>query len=394
MLAYTFYEGDNRVRRYAETFTARGDTVTAIVLRQNGAEKECVLNGVKIKKIQKRTANEKGKLTYLIKLMTFFLRSMLILTLSNLKKKYDVVHVHSVPDFEVFATVFVKMIGSKIILDIHDIVPELFASKFRVDQKSLQFRMLLKIEKASAQFADHIIVANHIWHKRLVQRAVRPDKCSVVLNYPDIKIFDKNNYEKKKNKVTTIVYPGTLSKHQGLETAIRAIDILKKRSVNVVFQIYGKGTDEIYLKNLTEELKLTDRIFFNDIIPLHILPEILSGADIGVEPKSSKTFANEALSTKIFEFMVMEIPVIAADTLAHTFYFNDKQIMFFESDNYYKLADCIEVLSKNTNLRMELVKNANEYIKENNWQKKQNIYLDMIDQLDNHINKSLCKIQM
>lgn len=383
MVAYTFYEGDNRVRRYAETFSARGDTVDAIVLRQKGSEKMSELNGVKIFKIQSRISNEKGKLTYLFRLMKFLLHSMYLLTINNIKKKYDIIHVHSVPDFEVFATIFAKLMGSKIILDIHDIVPELFASKFRVGQNAFLFKMLIIIEKISAQFVDHVIVANHIWYKKLIKRAVDQKKCTVVLNYPDVKIFNKSLYKKKQNTTTTIVYPGTLSRHQGLETAIRAVDILKRRSVNIDLKIYGKGTDEGYLKGLTVDLNLGERIFFNDIVPIHQLPELLREADIGVEPKSSRTFANEALSTKIFEYMIMDIPVIAADTLAHKFYFTDKEIMFFESDNYYKLADCIEILCKNSNIGLQMVKNSRKYIQENNWQNKQYIYLDIIDSLHN-----------
>jgi glycosyltransferase involved in cell wall biosynthesis len=383
MLAYTFYEGDNRVRRYAETFSSRGDTVDAIVLRQHGAEKKSQLNGVKIRKIQKRNANEKGKIEYLIKLLTFFINSFFLLTLNNLKKKYDIIHVHSVPDFLVFATLFAKINGSKIILDIHDIVPELFASKFKVNQDSIQFKILLLVEKLSTNFADHVIVANHLWHNRLIDRAVSAKKCTVVLNYPDPKIFNINNdsHKIKRNDFLTIVYPGTLSRHQGLETALRALEILKKKNFKIKFKIYGKGTDERYLCNLTKDLDLLDVVTFNEIVPIHKLPEILMEADLGIEPKSSKTFANEALSTKIFEFMIMGIPVIAADTLAHKHYFNESIIMFFESDNYYKLADCIEQLWKSNHLREELIINSKKFISDNNWQIKQKIYLDIIDDL-------------
>jgi glycosyltransferase involved in cell wall biosynthesis len=382
MLAYTFYEGDNRVRRYAETFSSRGDTVDAIVLRQKGSPKETILNGVKIKKIQERNANERWKVEYIIKLFLFLIRSSITLTFSHLKKKYDLIHVHSVPDFEVFATLVAKITGSKIILDIHDIVPELFASKFKVDQKSLQFKLLLLIERYSTKFADHIIVANHIWHKRLIERSVPEKKCTAVLNYPDLKIFNLKNYKKKTNEIPAIIYPGTLSKHQGLETAIRAIAILKNRDIKVIFKIYGKGTDETYLYNLVCGLDLTDCVTFNDIVPIHQLPDILKDADLGIEPKSKNTFANEALSTKILEFMIMNIPVIASDTTAHKYYFTDKQIMFFESDNYYKLADCIEVVLKNKTFREELIKNSSEFINENNWQKKQDQYLDIVHSLN------------
>src|SRR5579862_3582839 len=167
MVAYTFYEEDNRVRRYAETLAQRGDRVDVIALRRQGRLQRDVMNGVNVYRLQRRTVNEKGKFTYLVKLFLFFVRSMFFLTRRHLKNRYDVIHVHSVPDFEVFAAILPKMMGAKLILDIHDIVPEFYTSKFNSSQDSLMFKLLVGIERLSSSFSDHVIVANHIWQERL-----------------------------------------------------------------------------------------------------------------------------------------------------------------------------------------------------------------------------------
>src|SRR5262249_16607474 len=134
MIAYTFYEGDNRARRYAEALAKRGDRVDVFALRSEGKPKVEVINGVNLRRIQRRNVTERHKLAYLGKLLLFFFRSMLILTREQLREPYGLVHVHSVPDFEVFAAAYAKMTGSKIILDIHDIVPEFYTSKFNTTQ--------------------------------------------------------------------------------------------------------------------------------------------------------------------------------------------------------------------------------------------------------------------
>src|SRR5664279_5306948 len=105
MVAYTFYESDNRVRRYAETLAQRGDDVDAIVLRRETKAAVEIMNGVRVYGIQKRQRNERGPLSYLLKLLLFFFRSAWVLTLRHLKNPYDVIHVHSVPDFQVFAAI-------------------------------------------------------------------------------------------------------------------------------------------------------------------------------------------------------------------------------------------------------------------------------------------------
>src|ERR1700720_1544176 len=76
MVAYSFYEGDNRVRRYAETLARRGDRVDVVSLRQKGQPPRGIINGVHVFRIQRRVVNEKSKFSYLGRLLLFFMRSM------------------------------------------------------------------------------------------------------------------------------------------------------------------------------------------------------------------------------------------------------------------------------------------------------------------------------
>ena len=126
IIAYTFYEIDYRVRRYAESLVERGDHIDVISLRREDQESEGILNGVNIHRIQKRSYNEKSILDYVLRIMTFFTKSSIILLLRHLKRDYKLIHIHNVPDFLVFTGLIPKLLGAKIILDIHDILPEDF----------------------------------------------------------------------------------------------------------------------------------------------------------------------------------------------------------------------------------------------------------------------------
>jgi glycosyltransferase involved in cell wall biosynthesis len=380
MVAYTYYEGDNRVRRYAETLVKRGDTVDAIVLRQDGAASFTNVSGVNVYKVQRRTINERFKIEYLLKLVTFLIRSFFRLTYLHIRHRYDLIHVHSIPDFEVFAALGAKLLGAKVVLDIHDIVPELFISKFNSSTASPLFKMLLLVERLSMAFADHVIVANHIWHQRLIARSVSARKCTVVMNYPDPSIFRVRKQGGRGEKFI-MIYPGTLSIHQGLETAIRAVDLIRERVADLEFHIYGKGTDQQYFEDLVKTLGLQDRIFFRNIVPIEKLPQIIAGADLGVEPKLKRSFGNEAFSTKILEFMYVGIPVIASDTLVHTHYFDESLVKFFRSEDEEDLAECIVQLRKDKRLRDTLVANSFRYMEQNNWEVRKYTYLNIVDSL-------------
>ncbi len=386
MVAYTFYEVDNRVRRYAEALARRGDHVDVIALLDptaadsNSLLKFETLCGVNVYRIQKRKINEKGKLSYLYRVLSFLFKSSLFLIAKHIKQKYDLIHIHSIPDFEVFAAIIPKIMGAKVILDIHDIVPEFYTSKFDVKENSFIFKSLLFMEKMSIAFSDHLIIANHIWQEKLLSRSVSANKCSVYLNYPDQNIFYTRKRTRDNNKFI-IIYPGTLNWHQGIDIAVKALAPVVKQNPNVEFHIYGHGPEKHKILRLAEELGILNHIHMMPIIPLERIADAISNADLGLVPKRKDSFGNEAFSTKIFEFMSLGIPVIAADTKIDKYYFNDSMIMFFESGNFKDLTEKLIAVIKSSKIRKNLIKNGFECIEENSWEVHKIRYYNLVDSL-------------
>jgi glycosyltransferase involved in cell wall biosynthesis len=380
MVAYTFYETDNRVRRYAETLAKRGDEVDAVALRRDGQPDFEIIRGVRVYRIQERRVNETGPLTYLIKLLLFFIRSMWFLAKHSIPARYDCIHVHSVPDFEVFAAFIPWLLGTRIILDIHDIVPEFYASKFKVSQRSIVFRLLIFAEKLSTAFADHVIISNHLWGKKLIQRSVPARKCSVIINYPDPSIFFPRP-RKAPHDGFLLCYPGTLNSHQGIDVAVLAVEKLRGSQPRVKLLIVGDGPDRDTVKRLVEEHNLNDDVTLQGFVPLEHVSEIIADADLGVVPKRRDSFGDEAFSTKIMEFMMMNVPVVASETTIDRYYFNDELIQFFESGNSEDLAAKVLDLARNKAKRDALSASAKTFVDANTWDVKKHEYLDIVDRL-------------
>ena len=380
MVAYSFYEGDNRVRRYAETLARRGDRVDVVSLRQNGQPPRGIINGVHVFRIQRRVVNEKSKFSYLGRLLLFFMRSMVFLSVQQMKERYDLVHVHSVPDFEVFAAVVPKLTGSKIILDIHDLVPEFYLSKFKGTERSLTFRLLTTVERISARFSDHVIAANHIWEKRLQNRSVKESKCTTILNFPDTEIFQARGRTRTDNRFV-ILYPGTLNYHQGIDIAIRALALIRDQVPRAEFHIYGSGEQLNPLKALVQELGLEKRVFLMGTKPLHEISSVIENADLGVVPKRSNSFGNEAFSTKILEFMSLGVPVVVPDTAIDSYYFNNSVVKFFHANDEKSLADAILLMIKNPELRQKFSRDAAEFVLKYSWDMNKDTYLNLVDSL-------------
>ncbi len=256
------------------------------------------------------------------------------------------IHVHSVPDFEVFAALIPKFLGAKCVLDIHDIVPELYLSKFKLGHDSLAYKMLLLMERLSTRFSDHVIAANDIWGERLQARSVGADKCSVFLNYPDQDIFAPRVRHLSENRFV-FMYPGTLSWHQGLDIAIRALAAIAPNAPMARLEIYGDGTERASLETLAKHLEVSDRVSFRDFLPIREIADRMANANVGIVPKRADTFGNEAFSTKILEFMSLGVPVLAARTAIDTYYFDDNSIYFFDSGDEESLAKAMLDLVNN-----------------------------------------------
>ena len=379
MLAYTFYESDNRVRRYAEALARRGDQVDVVALRTKDSFAYEQISGVNVFKIQKRLIDEKGRLSYLIKLLRFFIKSAIFVTKRHLKNPYDLIHVHSVPDFEIFATLLPKLMGTKIILDIHDLVPEFYVSKFK-EHKNIFYKILIAIEKASIKYSDHVIISNHIWEKKILSRSVNDGKCSVILNYPDQSIFYKRPQNRKDGKFI-MLYPGTMGWHQGLDIAVKALATIKDEVSKVEFHIYGDGPERRSIERLIDDLGLQGIVFLKNSVPIDQIADVMADADLGIVPKRNDPFGGEAFSTKILEFMSLGIPVIVSATKIDKYYFNDAVVKFFKPEDESDLAKCMLEMINDKAIGKKLADNALQFIENFKWENRKIEYLDLVDSL-------------
>ena len=383
MVAYSPYESDNRVRRYAETLAKRGDQVDVIAI--SGADvsrPEKEINGVTVYRVQHREHNERTKWTYAWRLLRFLVKSSRELTRLHKLNRYDVIHIHNMPDFLVFAAWYPKFTGAKLILDIHDVVPELFANKFKTELKATYVGLLKAIERISSRFVDHVIVSNHLWHKTVIARSVPAEKCSVLINHVDPEMFSRRARTRTDDKFI-VLFPGSLQWHQGLDIAIEAFAHFKKKVPNAEFHIYaGAGGDlKGALRELVQRLGLGESVRFCGGVPLHEMAQVIANADLGVVPKRADSFGNEAYSTKIMEFMSQGVPVVVSRTKIDAFYFVEGVVHFFRSGDSQAMAEAMLDVVNNKELRESLVRRGYDYVERNDWGQKKKQYLDLIDSL-------------
>jgi glycosyltransferase involved in cell wall biosynthesis/peptidoglycan/xylan/chitin deacetylase (PgdA/CDA1 family) len=383
MIAYTHYERDNRVRRYAETLARRGDLVDVISLADGvGGGSIAVLNGVTVHRIQRRSFEERNKWSYVFRLLRFLLRSSSAVTRLHARERYDVIHIHNMPDFLVFAAWYPKATGAKLILDVHDVVPELFEAKFRSRFRLAYSWLLRMIEKLSAHFCDYVIVSNHLWYNLLLHRSISFSRSTVLVNHVDPSVFRPRRRTRTDDRYI-VIFPGTFQRHQGLAVAVDAFRLFKEHVRNAAFHLYGGGNRlvETELRAKVLDLGLGDSVKFCGTQSLDEIAQTIANADLGVVPKLANSFGNEAYSTKIMEFMSQGVPVVASRTKIDSFYFNQDTVRFFEPGDSADMCRAMLEVATNDRLRESLVARGYEYVRRHNWDVAKHTYLNLIDSL-------------
>jgi glycosyltransferase involved in cell wall biosynthesis len=391
MVAYAFYDGNARIQQYATALAQRGDVVDLILLSRSGSRQPPfeTINGVNLYRIQSRPLGSESLIAYAWRVFLFLLRCSFLLTKKHLVDRYQVIHVHSVPDFLVFAAIIPRILGAAVILDIHDILPEFYASKCDGGKGSKLFEFLVFVEKVSIRFSDHVIIANHVWYERLLNRSVKADKLTTINNYPNPDIFFPRERERFDRKFV-ITYPGTLSWHQGVDIALRAFARVSSEIPEAEFHIYGNGAERDNLVQLANDLGLRGRVKFQDFLSIEAIAKVMANSDLAVVAKrAGSTFGNEAASTKIMEFMAVGVPVIVSRTKVDTFYHSESTVKFFTSEDVDDLAKSIAMLYRDASLRNKLSSNAIAYTREHSWNQKKNEYFAIVDSLASRRSKNV-----
>lgn len=385
IISYSHYDIDHRVSRYAEALIEKGACVDVIALRRNDQPKKFIHNGVTVYGIQKRIYDETCILDYVMRTGSFFIKGGFLLTLKCFPSKYHIIHIHNVPDFLIFMGAIPKILGSKLILDIHDILPEFFCQKFGKKIDSILAKFLLMVEKLSIRFAHHVIVANDIWREKIILRnKLKQSKCTTLLNYPSE--LSPNIKLKQTKDSLNLIYPGTISHLHGVDILLNALYIVKKTIPNVNLKIYTRANNLEYfnsLQTLIDKLDIRENVHFYDPVSRNELWQIYSQVDMGIVCKRDGIFASEAFSTKMIEFMAVGLPIVASRTKIDEYYFNDSMVTFFKPGDHEDLAKSIINLHQNPEKQKTMTASGKAFVQKNTWEIKKQIYLDIVDKLVN-----------
>lgn len=375
MIAYTTYVHDARVKRHAQALAERGDHVDLLCLEnsQQGEHKGVNVIGLKLRRYR-----GSSKASYFGTYLRFFLAASRKALQLGLAERYQLVIVCTMPDAAVLCALPLKLLGSKIVLDMHDTMPELYREKFGGRRGAFGARLLAFEERASTWFADRVLAVHELHRQRLVRSGVRSSKISSVLNVPDPGIFALDGERSLPNDFT-IVCHGTVARRLGLDVAIRAMAILGDRLPQAKMLVLGSGDYLAECKSLASRLSLGARVSFHPPVPLEQLPAALQQATVGVIPNRASGATHLMLPVKLLEYTTLGIPVIASRLQTIEHYFDSSCLRFFEPGDPASLAKAIGELYESPALCLRLAENARRVMDVINWQNQRECYYEAID---------------
>jgi len=314
----------------------------------------------------------------------------LYLTWLDIRYRYDLVHVHNMPDFIVFCALVPRLRGCPVLLNLHDPSPEVARSKLGLSPNHPLARVQVFIEKISVAFSSHVVTATDSFKALLVQRGVPPDKISVVRNAADERIFkplDKQAEISSKKEGFTLLYVGTVAPRYGLDICIRALPLLRSEIPNlrlrIVPKIVREGVGLEQALNLARTLGVEDMIRVDEPAPLDQMPAIMREADLGVYPALRDCHMDLAMSLKIPEMANVGLCIVGTRLSVLEEYFGDDAIAFAPSGDYEALARKISELYHQPELRQSLARRAAERSQRFNWRSQYEIYRQLLQRLLN-----------
>ncbi len=388
MVTFSPYPADPRPRRAADAFLKEGATVDLVCLGDEGTPRRERLAGLNVLRIP-ITHHRGGKLSYAWEYSSFILASAIILAMRAVKRRYDLVHIHNMPDILVVSALVPKILGAKVLLDLHDPMPELMTTIYNLDRNKISVRLIQRLEKWSIARANLVVTVNIACKRIFAARSCRPEKIGVVMNAPDGEIFPfrrphTTSADDRTDRPFVIMYHGSLVERNGLDLAVEAMAQVRAAVPTAELRIYGRKTP--FLERVVDVARnkgLGDCVHYLGPRRLEDLVHEIEACDVGVIPNQRNAFTDINTPTRMFEYLALGKPVIAPRTPGIQDYFGPESLFFFESGNVEELARQIEYVSFHRDEALQTAERGQEVFLAHTWVQERETLVGLVSGLLN-----------
>jgi glycosyltransferase involved in cell wall biosynthesis len=381
MVVFSNYPEDPRVRREAEALQDEGYEIDVFCLKREGQTRKETFGSITAYR-SAMSRSRSGKLNYIMEYVSFIMVMMFKVFVHFIGKHYSIVHVHNMPDILVFSALFPKIFGAKVVLDLHDPMPELFMTKYEIGESHRMIKIMKRLEKMSIRFAHKVLTPNLAFKEIFVERGCPEDKIQIIMNSPHEGIFGYCNDKPAGSKDTfSIIYHGSIVERHGLYDALEAVKLLRDKIPAIEFHMYGEGDYKEQLVKDIDDLGLKGVAYFHGFCKQEdLVPEICK-SDLGIIPNRRSPFTEVNLPTRIFEYLCLNVPVIVPRTKGILDYFDKDSLLYFNAQDADDLAKVIYEVYKDSNSCKETLQRGIDIYRNYTWAQQKEDLVETVNRL-------------
>jgi glycosyltransferase involved in cell wall biosynthesis len=384
MVAYTNYRSDGRVRLEAESLVKWGYEVFFLVPKGGQTAREYTLAGVDVIELNVDKYGGRSKLHYLRSYLVFMALAFAACTQLYFKRGVSVIHVHNMPDVLIFSTLIPRLLGCRIVLDLHDTVVETYQAKFGKSSSLTLFLLRLE-EQICCAMAHQIICVNHVQREAVLSRGVPAKKVATVITMPNFPHDNSLRAAKRRDSHFRMVNHGTLSKRLGNDLIIEAAARLIREIPGFELHIIGGGDGLPELQSMVTALNLEQHVHLHKGVPWDQLAAKLEYMDVGIVANRVNVATELMLPSKLIDYVVLGIPAIVPRMRAIEYYFSDEMVTFFTPEDLESMVAATVGLYQSAIRRQRQAESAKAFLREHGWEKGglRTIYERLIPSVEN-----------
>jgi glycosyltransferase involved in cell wall biosynthesis len=271
--------------------------------------------------------------------------------------RVDAVQACNPPDLLFLPALVLRPFGARFVFDHHDLVPELFRSRFAGSREAL-YKLTTLVERLTFAAADAVISTNESYRQVAIERGkMSPDRVTVVRSAPDLSrfILQPSDDSLRHGKRYLLAYLGVMGPQDGIDYALRAVKRLRddfgRDDVYCIFMGAGDAYDAMVA--LSKELGIDDLVEFPGRVPDEFLQRCLSTADVCLSPDPLNPLNDISTMNKVLEFMAMGRPIVSFDLVEARVSAGDAAV-YVPANDELAFAEAIDALLNDPLRRQEM----------------------------------------
>ncbi len=381
-LFYEEYPRDPRVRRYVNVLNNNGVRCIIICSKKPNEPYFENINGNLVYRLPVYKKRGSFFLT-LIEYLLFTWMSSFLLFYLQFKHRFKLIHVHTLPDFLIFAAIMNKILGAKLVLDLHEVFPELYIARTGAPYSSFKVKLLLLAEKLSIRLAD-VVITIHDNAKDIFTGRNIESKINVIMNSVDPAEFPLPASAPENEFI--IIYNGSIVKLLNLTMVIEALAKLKLEIpendfAKIVYRLYGDGPAIEEILEAAKKAGIKDKVqYLGYLQPDKMRNEVLKSSAL-ILPPHKNLYSDLFYTIKLIEMIYLKIPVIATRLNTYKRYYGEESLFYFDSADVTGLAEKIKEVFYNKELVKKKTENARADYDKLNWEIMSERYMKLILEL-------------